>query len=392
MDPALQDVSDDLREQHPELRPVLVPPSQVDDHMRSRRLTAPGSYEWWQVEGFTRDGTGFTLTISNGDPFDVERRTALRTQQRRPMALGDQPRPRRTHTVRLSVFKSRRLVQRVASRALSEAFEEHGHGRTWQIRVGPSSLESTEDGWRVRINSLSHRTGIAGLLRPGPISGAQLTADLRITRRFECDSLQRASMPDAPSGATHDWFIAAPGARVSGEIEWSASDAGEAGRLDLDDGFGSVEHFWGSGIFGDGIRRWYRARMSWEDGAAFTEVAIIKKYIQVAGTLMVLRPGEPPLIHRCGRPRSSSYQRSAWLLAYPVDMQWTNETVATMVRHHLAALHDASPCRAMSVSDATFEEGIAPDEVTVGPVPGVFEVFQPNRLHWRAWRPWVMTR
>lgn len=382
--------ADELRAQHPELRLELIPSEQAGRHLHSRSAPGTAAYEWWQVEAFDESGSGVRIELANGDPFDLGYRASIRRHGAgayvEPALLGPTAYP----AVRISLLRRHQLVARVHDLYDRGDFAETvGPGDDdWGIAIRHNTLRRRGESWTLQAYGAPTEIGWRGLVQPGAIAGGRLSCSLNIQPRFRTTTVRRAFLPDSPQGATHDWFLACPAASVTGEVRLSVPGRDEI-AVQLQQAPGAIDHFNGSGLIGRGMRRWYRTRLIWEDGAVVAETPTIRKYIQLAGTLMLFRPDEIPMIVRSERGPTPSFQRSSWLLAYPSALIWsdraTNTTLSLAVEH----LHDSMPHRSFSLAQMEFETGQAPRELVVGPAAGVFEMLQPGRLDWWLWRRWL---
>ncbi|MFG0330508.1 MAG: hypothetical protein ACF8PN_11490 [Phycisphaerales bacterium] len=379
----------DLIERHPELRLELIPSDRIHEHNRSRRLTAFGGYELWRVAAFDRSRTGVIVSFFRGDPFDADYRQRVFDGRAGRAVESASMRPSSYPAVEIVVFSKGQLVAHSHAMAPPGAFAEAATNENpWWIRVATDQFQAEGGGWRLVASGVGRRLGLDGVRRPGPTPDGAIRVELNVQPAFSTTTVQRASAPDSPSGARHDWLLACPSAVVSGEVEFRSA-LGRVERLRAESWRGSVEHLWGSGPFGEGFRRWRCARLSWSDGAVVSELVILKKFIQIAGTLMIFRPDELPVIARCERPPETDYERGAWLLAFPLSMTWRSIDGVHEITHDRATPGLVRPHRAFGFSRATLESGEPPHEFVLENAPGVFEIIQPARLDWRLWRPWV---
>jgi len=404
----------DLIEQHPELRPELISTRSIHEHNRSHLTSTPGSYEWWQLDAFNANGDGLSLVIFNGNPFDFDYTTAVRRRRAGRHLSVQLLRPTTYPAIRIGIFKAGRIVAGSYVRFPAGAFRETDPDQPWSIEVGGSHLgrrggcrlSESGDGWKLSASVPAGRVfRPIGRFNPRHFSlkkpRVTIHVEADIQPAFECQTLKRLSMPDSPAGDTHEWLIACPTARVDGRItlepDMVSNDHNSKTKPDnesnevlmLDRSLGGLDHFWGTGPVGGGIRRWHRARLPCTDGAVLTELTIIRKYIQLAGTLMWFRPGDEPVILRCERPQGTTYHRAAWLLAYPTTLQWQEKTTPAQIEHEIKQTGQIEPYRVMAVTSAMFEAGVPPEEVTCTSERAVFEMIQPARLHWPLWRLWV---
>lgn len=393
---------DDLIEQHPELRLQFFDPSQAVQAQGSRLIDQPGAYEWWQFEAFDADGSGICVSLYNGDPFHPRYRRAVRRKwSQHPVEPADL-RATTFPAARVSIFEKKVLIARGHWSPAPRSFVVAGAGTAWSAQVGPVTLSTSPDGkgWHLQIKeTTTQRLGFKGFIQPARAGGRKiLQVDLQLVPAFATTTLQRAAMPDSPDGSTHDWLLVCPAGSVTGEIavenatdRTAALRSTETTHLTLGPAaFGSLQQFWGTGLLGNGIRRWYRGSLITDHGAIFVELPVIQKYIQLAGTLMHFAPdGKQPTLLRCDHQRAAGFQRSAWLLAHPLSMDWCNEAEHVEIGFPIETLHDAQPFRGVSLCETQFESGEIPDELIVGPGLGIFEILQPARADWRLWEKYL---
>jgi len=383
----------DLIEQHPELRLRFFPTNDAFSHLKSRLLSQPGAYEWWQLEAFDNEGTGLHLCLYNGDPFHPVYRQAVRRNLDGKPTEPAHLHPSTFPAVRLSVFERKELVARAYWTAEPNSFTVKDKGDDWSVQVGPVLLQSSREcsGWSVVIEeTATQKTGWRAALGMNREPGRTVRATIDIIHAFNTTSMSRAAMPDAPNGATHEWTLLAPAARCSGVINLGGVDHDHGHKqLTLNGAFGSLHHFHGSGLIGNGMRRWYRGSMVWKDGAVLCELPIIRKYIQLAGTLSYFTPGQPPVILRCDHQRTTTFQRSAWLLAHPLEVHWRQSEFPAELTLPVKRLQDALPFRGISLCDTQFAIGRVPDDLVVGPGLGIFELLQPSRADWRLYADYL---
>lgn len=383
----------DLIEQHPELRLRFFSTDDAFAQLGSQLGNQPGAYEWWQLEAFDQEGTGLHLGLYNGDPFHPVYRQAVRRYLAGKTTEPAHLRPSTFPAVRLSVFEKKELVARAHWTTKPYSFAVNAKGADWSVQVGPVLLRAsrTISGWSVVIQeTATQKTGWRAALGMNREPGRTISASIDITHAFKTISMRRAAMPDAPNGATHEWTLLAPAAQCSGVIDLGPANHDHGCKqLTLNGAFGSFHHFHGSGLIGNGMRRWYRGSMVWKDGAVLCELPIIRKYIQLAGTLSYFTPGKPPVILRCDHQRTTTFQRSAWLLAHPLEVHWRQLEFPAELSLPVKRLQDALPFRGISLCDTQFAIGRVPDDLVVGPGLGIFELLQPSRTDWRLYADYL---
>ncbi len=412
----LSSATEELLEQHPGLRLSLVPPDELHARHHSRRLTSHGAYELWRLFAANEAGDGLSLTIANGDPFAPEYRATVRKHRAGFLVDTARLRPSAFPTLRLSIYRARRLLARAADLYPANSFRERSASPAdpaWSVSLGTTRLERTTTGWSLVADARPTALGRAALRRPGPLPGASINCELHITPALpDLTTLQRANLPDSPSGAMHDWLLVCPSARISGRICVTLPDQRPM-EFFLDSASGSLDHFWGTGPLSESagshaaadrlspspaapasvsvsnVRRWYRARMAWDRGAAVGELVILRRFIQLAGSIMIFRPGRVPAILRTERLRPPVYERAHWLIAYPLELAWDQPSASARLEHRVSRVADVQPHHVLAFTEARLEAGQPPDELIAGPLSAHYELFQPGRIDAPYWRPFV---
>lgn len=376
----------ELIEQFPELRLRPLDTRDIHAHNRMQRTDEAGAYEWWEINALDDAGCGLTCSLHLGHAFDPAYRRNVRQIRAGRFVDASLGRKSATAALRLAVFLHGRLAARSEIALDVRSCGESPPGRPWSITLGRSSLSAEGEGWRLTIDAPCTTTSWRHVLRPAATGVSRVTADLLIRPRFHTTTFWRRFLPDSPIGATHDWLPACPSASVNGTIEWT----GRGGRraLPLDAARGSLDHFRGSGPIGEGLRRFFLSRAFWPAGAAIGELVIIRKYIQLAPILMVFADGEVPRIARGDRTPRAEFQRSAWLLGYPLALTWASETRGMNVSHSLNRLADASPCRTIAVSRCSIAVESASRDVRLEDQAGLVQMIQPPRLDSWPWKRW----
>lgn len=377
----------ELVEQHPELRIRPVPPGDVHAHNGVTWTDELGAYEWWEVSALDASRSGLVCSLHLGNAFDPAYRRQVRQLRAGRFVDASLGRKGSTAAIRLAVFRGGRLVARSDVRFDPLEFREQPDPRAWAIEFAGNRLGREGDGWRLTLDLPQTPFGWRSVLRPGSTGSGRIRVDLDIQPRFQTSTFFREFLPDSPSGATHDWLPACPGASVRGRAECSRE--GEASdTVDLADADGSLDHFRGTGPIGEGIRRYYIGRVNWPGGAAIGELIIIRKYIQLAPSLMIFSADESPRLIRGDRTPRADFQRSAWLLGYPMSLAWLNQREAVSVEHAVDKLADASPCRTAAVSRCSIRVESAVREVRFEDRPGLVQLIQPPRIGAFPWRMW----
>lgn len=376
----------ELIEQFPELRLRPIDTRDVHAHNRMQRTDEGGAYEWWEVAALDGTGSGLICSMHTGHAFDPAYRRHVRQIRAGRFVDAALGRKNATAALRLAVFVQGRLAARSDIAIDPASLAESPPDQPWSLALGRSSLTAEGGGWVLTVDAPCTTTGWRHLLRPGAVGVSRVAAELTIQPRFHTTTFWRRFLPDSPIGAVHDWLPACPCASVSGSIEWT----GRGGRrtLRLDAAGGSVDHFRGSGPIGEGLRRFFLARALWPGGAAIGELIIIRKYIQLAPTLMIFVDGEPPRLIRGDRTPRAEFQRSAWLLGYPLTLTWTSEAQGVNATHSLNRLADASPCRTTAVSRCSVIVESASRDVRFEDQKGLVQMFQPPRVDAWPWRRW----
>ena len=391
----------ELLERHPELRPRLIPTRSIHEHNRSRRIDAPGAYEWWEIQAFDEAGNGLICALHHGNGFDPAYRHAVRRLREGRVVESSRVKQTGYPAVRVAVFQGGRLAARAYAAYAPGTFVEASRQEPWSIAIEGTELRAVHhlledgrsagaDGWSLSVDVPATTRGWKGVLRPGTEPGGRIRAQLRVKPTFHTTTIARSSLPDSPSGAAHDWLIACPSSKVDGGIFWTR--AGQpASEVRLAGALGAVEHFWGEGPVGEGTRRRYGARLSWPEGAAFGELIVVRKYIQIAGTLTHFVPGGAPRLARCDRAPRVDFQRSAWLLGYPLELTWSSRAHGLNLTQRVERLNDASPFDATCLASAVFEAwrpSVGEDARRLTNRLSVVRIWQPARADSRLWSRW----
>lgn len=379
----------DLREQHPELRLRLHSNQSLRAWCRSIVPESPGSYDWWEINAFDETGSGFTASIAVGNPFDPAYRTAVRNDRLGRLDAGGVLRRSRFCATRCSIFENGQLIARHASTFdwQAKATSEN------EFRIGSDHVALThhdDDSWTLTVDAPTQAHGIRGVLTPGRADRGRITAALRMTPMPGLRPLSRTLLPDSPAGSTHDWLLAVGRASVSGTVEITSADK-RTRSTNLESAQASIDSFRGTGPLGEGVRRFFLAWAPIPEGVVVGELVIVRKYIQIAPTLLVLHQSGHVEVMRCDRVPRATFQRSKWLLAYPMKMTWRHEMNRWHIDHSLPGLHEAQPCRSLTLTDAaiTCPTQSGSDLVRNLRAAGRVRLIQPSRLDSWMWRWWL---
>lgn len=385
------DELDDLMERHTELRLRFFSTEEAVAAQRSRLPVGPGCYEWWQFEVFDEDGSGICVGIYNGDPFHPLYRRTIRRHLEEQTTEARMLQPSSFPAVRVSVFEKRNLIARAHRIFHARGMEVSGEGATWSVQTEGVSLSADgRGGWILAIaESGTQRLGFMGFVRPDRRGGRSLKVSLRMEPMFRTVTVGRASMPDSPNGSTHDWLVVCPAGKVTGTIEVGGGEDAGKRKMELREARGTLNQFWGTGLIGHRMRRWYRGTFLWDRGAVVTELPVIQKYIQLAGTLMYFSPGAVPRIVRCAHQRSTTFQRSSWLLAHPLSMKWGSTGEGVGITFPVKGLNDAQPFRGMALCETEFSMEAEGEDFSSGACLGMIEILQPGRADWWLWRRYL---
>ena len=377
----------ELAQQHPELRLCSIATQDVHAHNDLTWTDEPGAYEWWEISALDLTGSGFLCSMHVGHAFSPAYRRHVRQLRAGRFIDPANGRKGASIAIRFAVFERGRLATRAVVSIDPRRFSKTPPAAGWALHFGPSGLWADGAGWRLHLDLPRTPTGWRCLARPRALAPGRITADLANQPRFHTQTFFRQFLPDSPSGASHEWLPACPCAAVNGRVEWS--DAGDSSKgLELIDADGSLDHFRGAGPIGEGSRRIYIARVGWPGGAAIGELIIIRKYIQLAPTLMIFTQGEPPRIIRGDRTPRADFQRSAWLLGYPMSLGWASQRDGVAVEHAIDRLADASPCRTAAISRCSVRFEGAAHEVKFEDRRGLVQLIQPPRIDALPWRWW----
>jgi len=377
----------ELSEQHPELRLRPVDTRLIHAHNRALWTEEPGAYEWWEISALDATGSGLLCSLHLGNAFDPTYRRHVRQIRAGRFVDASLGRKSATAALRLAAFSQGRLAARSDLAFDPRRFAESPSSEPWSITFGASRLAEHGEGWRLIVDAPCTTTGWRHVLSPAITPDRRIHVDLTVAPRFHTPTYYRQFLPDSPAGATHDWLPACPCGAASGAIDFPGR-GGEPRHLRLDDAMAGVDHFRGSGPIGEGLRRFFIARLLWPGGAALGELIIIRKYIQLAPSLMIFTHGEAPRIIRGDRTPRTEFQRSAWLLGYPLTLTWASERQGVAVTHTMNRLADASPCRTTAISRCSVRLESGETEVRLDDQPGMVQMFQPPRIDALPWRHW----
>lgn len=377
----------ELAEQHPELRLRPADTRAIHAHNRAAWTEELGAYEWWELSALDAGGSGLLCSIHFGDAFSPTYRRQVRQIRAGRFIEAALGRKTAAAALRTAVFSRGRLAARSDLAIDPRSFIESGTAAPWSIDFAGGRLAAHDQGWRLTLDAPCTTTGWRHIVQPGAAAGRTLSVRLTLAPRFHTPTYSRQFLPDSPAGAQHDWLPACPSGSASGTITWTDPSGGRR-TLVLDDADGSLDHFRGSGPIGEGLRRFLTARVAWPGGAAIGDLIIIRKYIQLAPTLMIFADGQAPRIIRGDRTPRAEFQRSAWLLGYPMMLTWASERQGVSITHAISRLADASPCRIAAVSRSSVRVEGGAREVRLEDQPGLVQMFQPPRIDAFPWRWW----
>lgn len=377
----------ELAEQHPELRLRPVSTDEIHAYNGITWTDELGAYEWWEISALDATGSGLLCSLHVGNAFDPAYRRHVRQLRAGRFVEPMLGRKSATAAIRVALFNRGRLIARSHIGIDPDHVRETAVASGWSLHFGENHLTADGDGWILHLNVPRTPTGLQSVVKRSPVAGGRIKVDLQVQPRFHTQTFFRGFLPDSPSGASHDWLPACPCASVTGTMEWAGGKGG-AEKFELNNADGSVDHFRGSGPIGEGIRRYYIARVAWPGGAAIGELIVIRKYIQLAPSLMIFTADEPPRIIRGDRTPRADFQRSAWLLGYPLSLGWLSERDGIVVEHEMDRLADASPYRTAAISRCRVQIDSAAREVRLEDHPGLVQLIQPPRIDGFPWRLW----
>jgi hypothetical protein len=330
------------------------------------------------------------VSICIGNPFDPAYRAAV--EDFRAGRFSDRGALRRKDfgATRLSILDHGKVIARHYQRDHNQSITAKYENNAFSIGSDTVKLGRDRDGlWTLTFNAPTLHRAFKGFLRPRQTDGGCVTGSLSILPDERLMAMSRALLPDSPGGSNHDWLIAAPRMECSGEIVIQPRQ-GHARRILLRDAVGTIDSFRGGGPLGEGMRRFFISQTTWPGGTAIGELVVIRKYIQIAPTLLIFTADGQVNVMRCDRAPRTSFQRSKWLLGYPLALTWRHDGQRWHVEHALPGLNESIPCRSWSITKATLTGTVGPNsELVQAHSPGTIRLIQPSRIDSLLWRYWL---
>ena len=350
------------------------------------RLTGPGAYQWWYFHAMSPSGDGVLITLFEGLPFHPRYLTQINRYserlggsvfQKKPWASLD---PARYPAAYAAVYQSGKRVCQVLN--LYPAKTTVGAGGN--VQVGPNRITLRQDGSigiAVKGYPFENARG-----RPKKRADRVLTMNLTLAPTFP--GVQHSSLFRAPdrTGASHQWILAAPHGRMTGEIHlMDAGNASEPAILDMHlDAVGYHDHVYGEGGLSTGVSTLLWGFIQGDDWTAAWHHSVSRNSSQPrADGLFIFQKNHPPLIVDEPESRFTRHNFSNWLLKHPgnVSMHGTDARghPVELILNHPAVL-DTAPFHTRLSAKGTLSLPTRRGPALVG--KGATHVLKLNRLRW----------
>ena len=348
----------------------------------SRKITAPGGYEWWGFDASSDDGRlHLVAALHAGNAFDGAYARRYAMYRRWPTRVAP-PTPGDFVAVTFALLEQGRPALRFSMPVSREEFTAAEDGR--RVRAGASHVDRASDGvLRVSLRGIRHDRTIAVNLAFRPIieasgeinlsSGGAATSedDAGLLSKTDAADLPATTptMPDVPDAGEgqHGWVIVNPLCDVDGEIS-VFEESGGPPRVTAFAGSGCHEHRWGTRPLAEVSDRWVRGRAVFEDHAVlFQRLADGRSFICEA------HKGSSPRVRGDGRLKTTGSGMSRWGVGYPETIEIPGH--AGDVRFMRPRVVGASIAGVTVAYDAVgdLETGRA-----------LVEVVKPRRLRWAS--------
>jgi hypothetical protein len=330
--------------------PLMTPTPHAD---ASRKIAAPGGYEWWRFDASSDDGKlHLVAALHFGHALEPRylRRYAL--YRRFPTRVAP-PVPSDFCAVTFALLEPGRPALRFSSaaRATIDDFHASVDGRI--VRLGASHMNRGSDGvLRLHLRGTYYDRTISANLAFRPQIDASCEIDL-------------APAPARPSGdaGRHGWVVVNPLCDVDGEISVVAAESGGPPRVSPFAGVGSHDHSFGTRPLAELAERWIIGRALFDDRAT--------TFQQVGDSAFVCRAFADaqvaPRVSRDGLKLTGS-ATSRWGIGYPESIELPGDVRLMRPRVIASSL--------VSVTIAYDAVG----DIETG--RALVQVFKPRRLLW----------
>lgn len=354
--------------------PMMTPTPHAD---ASRRITAPGGYEWWRFDASSDDGKLHLIAALHvGHALDPRYLRRYAWYRRFPTKVAP-PAPAEHCAATFALLEQGRPALRFAAPAVATAddFSAAPDGRS--VRLGASHMNRGTDGvLRVHLRGTYHDRTISVNLSFRPQIAASSTIDLTASPPSSPTPPTAASAPPPPSTSPspisadvgqHGWVVVDPLCDVDGEISVIAAESGGPPRVTPFAGTGSHDHRFGTRPLSALAGRWIIGRALFEDRAIAFQQAddAAVMYRAFAGEQSAPPPRAAP-----GGVKIVGSGTSRWGIGYPETIE-----LAGGVRLMRPRVVGSSPATVTVAYDAV-------DDLETG--RALVQVLKPRRLLWAS--------
>ncbi|MEA2710484.1 MAG: carotenoid 1,2-hydratase [Phycisphaerales bacterium] len=325
--------------------PMMTPTPHAD---ASRKITAPGGYEWWRFDASSDDGKLHLVAgLHFGHAFDRRYLRRYAMYRRFPTRVRP-PAPAEFCAVTFALLERGRPALRLAMPIAKDEFSAADDGRT--VRLGASHMNRGPDGvLRLHLRGLDDDRTIA------------VNLSFRPQLNTSCDvDLASASAADA---GQHRWVVVDPLCDVDGEISVFAESGGPP-RVTPFAGSGCHDHRFGTRPLGALGHRWLNGR------AVFADRAIL--FHQVGDAAFVWQAGGKGATPAAtsGGLKVIGSATSRWGIGYPETIELPGAGDVRLMRPRVVGTSFASVIVAYDAA-GDLETGRA-----------LVQVLKPRRLVW----------
>ncbi len=281
-------------------------------------VTAPGAYEWWYFHALSPSGDGILLSLFEGLPFHPNYLTQINRYSHRIPGLSAKPgpalQPSRYPAAYMAVYEGgKRVAQFLNLYPPDSCISQPG---VPDVRIGPNRITLRADGsFGIIVKGYPYTTAGA---RPHRKAGQLLTAQLTFTPTFTGIQHTRPFRAPDRAGATHQWILAAPHGRMTGEVQLVSETQSEPLiQLEIVTR-GYHDHVCGQGGLATGIDTLLWGFIQGDSWTAAWHQSLSRtgKNTQADG-LIFFEEDHPPVIIDAPETRHSKPHLSSWLLKHP---------------------------------------------------------------------------
>lgn len=345
-------------------------------------LTQPGSYEWWYFHAMSPAGDGVLISLFEGLPFHPNYLTQInRYNHRIGASVFQKPWPgleaSRYPAAYMSLYQGGRRV----AQFLNLYPPDSSLGTPSDIRVGPNRMTLRHDGSiGLVVKGYPYET-VRG--RPKKRADLVLSASLTLMPTFRGVQHVRPFRAPDRSGACHQWVLAAPHGRMTGEVLLVDSDNQSLIDMSIDT-LGYHDHVYGQGGLSTDVNTLLWGFIQGEHWTAAWHQTVTSAVTQKqADGLVFFERGERAIVIDAPESRLSRHNFSNWLLRHPgrVSMHGSDthgHTIELLLTH--TAVRDTAPFHTRLAAEGTVTLPGRRAEPLVG--MGATHVLKLRRLRW----------